>query len=162
MQPADKLAAVATPPSQPPGADHAYHVLSDQVVRQVGVVDGLDAKLGVAVAALIAVTGAIYAAQPPRAIAALVSSWVLVALVQAIRGFAYDTRFADGVNAKFLDERLHLEPTEIRRRSLVILKAIQKRNKDRLDRKGRLLTQVTCTIGLLAGLGLAGKMLGLS
>lgn len=132
------------------------------MIRQVSAVDGLDAKLGVAVAALIAVTGAIYAAQPPRIFAALVSGWVLVALVQAFRSFRYDTGYTDGVNTKFLDERMHLQPAEIKRRSLAVLKAAEKKNQDRLDRKGHLFTQVTFTLVVVAVLGLLGKVLGLS
>ncbi|MEA2628999.1 MAG: hypothetical protein QOJ10_1459 [Chloroflexota bacterium] len=132
------------------------------MIRQTESVDGLDNKLGVAVAALIGVTGAIYAAQPPRIVAALVSGWVLVALFQAIRGFKYDRGYADGVNAKFLDERMHFQPIEIKQRSLAVLKVIETRNQERLLRKGRLLTQVTATLGLVAGVGLLGKMLGVS
>lgn len=149
-------------PTHPAGAELAYDVLLDQVLRQVGAVQSLDAKLGVAVAALIAVTGAIYAAAPPRIFAGLVSVWVLVALVQAIRGFVYDTGFTDGVNVKFLEERMYLQPAEIKQRAWVVLKAAQTANRERLDRKGRLLTQVTVTLGLVAGVGLIGKVFGVS
>jgi hypothetical protein len=152
---------VVSPPTPPLGAELAYEVLSDQVVRQVAAVEGLDGKLGVAVAALITVAGAIYAANPPRIVAALVSGWLLVALIQGIRGFRY-TAFTDGVNAKFLDERLHLQPAEIKRRAWVVLKAAQKENQRRLDRKGGRLMQVTYTLGLVAGLGLLGKVFGVS
>jgi hypothetical protein len=148
-------------PAQPAGAEHSYEVLSDQVVRQVAAVDGLDTKLGVAVVALITVAGAIYAANPPRIVAALVSGWLLVALIQAIRGFRYTT-FIDGVNAKFLDERMHLLPAEIKRSAWVVLKAADEVNQAQLDRKGRRLMQVTYTLGLVAGLGLLGKALGIS
>lgn len=132
------------------------------MIRQLSAVEGLDAKLGVAVAALIAVTGAIYAAQPPRIFAALVSSWVLVGLVQAIRGFRYDTGLAEGVNAKFLVERLQLEPPAIKWEAIVVLKLAHTANRARLDRKGRLLTRVVITLGLVAALALIGKMLGVS
>lgn len=161
----DRLARVAiqpaAPPAQLPGAELAYDVLSDQVVRQLAAVEGLDAKLGVAVATLIAVAGAIYAANPPRVVAGLVSGWLLVALVQGIRGFRF-TAFSDGVNAKFLDERMHLQPAEIKQRAWVILKAADTMNQARLNRKGQRLMQVTCTLGLVAGLGLLGKVLGIS
>lgn len=70
----------------PSGSELAYDVLSTQVLRQLSEADGIDQKLGVAIAALIAVAGAIYAAQPARIVAALASAWLLVALVQAIRG----------------------------------------------------------------------------
>jgi hypothetical protein len=152
------------PPAQPaqrPGAELAYEVLSDQVVRQVAAVDGLDAKLGVAVAALIAVAGAIYAANPPPIVAGMVSGWLLVALIQGIRGFRFMT-FSDGVSADFLDERMHLQSAEIKQRAWVVLKTADKWNQDQIDRKGRRLMQVTYTLGLVAGLGLLGKMLGIS
>jgi hypothetical protein len=131
------------------------------VVRQVAAVDDLDAKLGVAVVALITVAGAIYAANPPRLVAGLVSGWLLLALVQAIRGFRFTT-FADGVNAEFLDQRMHLQPAEIKRRGWEVLKAADKLNQAQIERKGGRLMQVTYTLGLVAGLGLLGKMLGIS
>jgi hypothetical protein len=148
-------------PTQPPGAELAYEVLSDQVVRQLAAVEGLDAKLGVAVAALIAVTGAIYAAAPPRIVAAVVSVWVLGALVQAIRGFRY-APYTDGVNVKFLEGRMHLQPAEIKLRAWVVLKIAEKENRQRLDRKGGRLMQVTYTLGVIAGVALLGKVLGVS
>ena len=162
---ADRLAAMATArpaqSAQPPATELAFEVLSDQVVRQVAAVDSLDTKLGIAVVALITVAGAIYAANPPHVVAGLVSGWLLVALVQGIRGFRYRA-YIDGLNAKFFDERMHLQPAEIKRRAWVVLKAAQKENQVRLDCKGGRLMQVTYTLGLVAGLGLMGKALGIS
>ena len=112
------MSAVATgpptPPSPPPGAEHAYDVLASRVIRQLSDADSLDTKLGAAVAILVALAGAVYAAQPPRIFAAIVSGWLAVALVQAIRGFTYDTKFADGVTAKFLTDRLALDSPAIK------------------------------------------------
>ncbi len=148
--------------SAPPGSEFAFDVLSAQVLRQLSEADGLDQKLGVAIAALIAVAAAIYAAQPPRFVGALASAWLLVALIQSIRGFSYDTRYVEGVNATFLRERLQLQPQVIQWHAIVILEAAQRANRTRLHRKGRLLTQVIVTLGLVTGLSLIGKVLGLA
>ena len=66
----------------PAGSELAFDVLSAQVLRQLSEADGLDQKLGVAIAALIAVAGAIYAAQPPRLVGALAAGWLLAGLAQ--------------------------------------------------------------------------------
>ena len=158
------MSAVATgppTPSSPPlGAEHAYDVLASRVIRQLSDADSLDTKLGAAVAILVALAGAVYAAQPPRIFAAIVSGWLAVALVQAIRGFTYDTKFADGVTAKFLTDRLALDSPAIKWHSLEPLKIAYSANKTRLDRKGRLLSQVALTAGLVAMVALVGKMTG--
>src|SRR5260370_1916472 len=107
-----------TPPSPPPGAEHSYDVLATRVIRQLSDADSLDTKLGAAVAILVALAGVVYAAQPPRIFAAIVSGWLAVALLQAMRGFAYDTKFADGVTAKFLTDRLALDSAAIKWHSL--------------------------------------------
>ena len=146
----------------PAGSEFAYAVLSDQVLRQLSEADSLDQKLGVAIAALIAVAGALYAAQPTRLVAALASALVLVALVQAIRGFNYDTRYVEGVNATFLGERLSLQPAVIQWRALMILEAAQRANRERLHRKGRMLNQVILTLGIVTGVALVAKVLGFS
>jgi hypothetical protein len=152
--------ATVTPP--PPGAELAYDVLSSQVIRQLSDAESLDTKLGVAVAVLVTLAGAIYAANPPPAAAAVVAGWIFVALIQAVRGFTYDTGFAEGVSAKFLEDRLRLDAVNIKWHSIEPLKAAQRANRKRLDRKGRLLSQVTATVGVIAALGLLGKMLGVS
>ena len=151
----------AVQPAQSPGAELAYDVLLDQVRSQISAVDAIDAKLGVAVGALIAVTGAMYAAGPPAIVAGLVSGWSLCALVEAIRGFRYQP-FTDGMNVKFFAERMHLQPAEIKRRARVVLQRAQEVNEQRLNRKGRRLMRVTYTLGLIAGVALLGKALGVS
>lgn len=62
-----------TPPSPRPGAEHAYDVLATRVIRQLSDADSLETKLGAAVAILVALAGAVYAAQPPRIFAAIVT-----------------------------------------------------------------------------------------
>jgi hypothetical protein len=85
-----------------------------------------------------------------------------VALVQGVRGFLYDDRFGEGVNQQFLDERLDLDPIVIKWHEYVVLKEVQTSNRALLDRKGRFLSQVTITLGLVAGVSLLAKSLGVS
>jgi hypothetical protein len=146
----------------PAGIEHAYDVISAEVARQLGDAENLDRKLAVATAALIAVAGAIYAARPPALVAGVIASWLLVALVQGVRGFLYDDRFGEGVNQQFLDERLDLDPIVIKWHEYVVLKEVQTSNRALLDRKGRFLSQVTITLGLVAGISLLAKSLGVS
>ena len=70
---------------------------------------------------LLLLPGAVYAAQPARIVAAVASAWLLVALAQAIRGFNYDTRYVEGVNAEFLRQRLALAPDVIMWHAVVVL-----------------------------------------
>jgi hypothetical protein len=111
---------------------------------------------------LIALAGGVYAAHPPAIVAGVISAWLAVALVQAIRGFRYDKDFADGVNAKFLEERLELEQAITKQHALEVLKAASAANKKRLDRKGQHLTQVAATAGLVAMVALLAKMIGIA
>jgi len=151
-----------TPRVGPPaGTDHLYEVFRGQVDEQLVRAETLDRKLGVAIAALIAITGAIYAAGPPVAVGALLAAWLLVALVQAIRGFSYDDRFADGPDGAFLREREDLDPEIIRWHTLIVLEESLKANEPRLARNGRLLNQVTYTAGLIAATVLLSRVLGI-
>jgi hypothetical protein len=146
----------------PAGTDYAYEVLSAEVVRQLSEAENVDRKLGVAAAALVAVAGAIYAARPPAIIAAVISGWLLVALVQAIRGFFFE-QFGEGVNRRFLRERLelNLDPLVMKWHALVVLEVAHEVNRVKIQRKGRRLSQVMVTLGLVAAVGLLGKVFGL-
>ena len=145
----------------PAGTDHLYEVFRRQVDEQLARAEMLDRKLGVAIAVLIAISGAVYAARPPTLVGAVFASWLLVALVQGIRGFSYDDRFADGPDSAFLREREALDPQVIRWHSLIVLEESVKANEPRLSKKGRLLNQVTYTVGLIAGCTLLSRMLGI-
>jgi hypothetical protein len=142
----------------PPGIEHAYDVIYERVIRQLTDAESLDNKLGVAIAALIALVGAVYLAQGPQVIEGVISALVLAAMVQAVRGFTYDDKFTDGVKSKFLEDRFALRAPEIKWHSFEVLKAAEKANRMRLDRKGLLLSQVALTVAVIAGVVLVGKV----
>jgi hypothetical protein len=157
------LGVTATPPgttNPPPGTELVYQVFSERVTRQLSDADSLDTKLGVAIAALIALAGAVYAAPLPPILGGVVSALIIVALVQAVRGFIYDEKFAEGPNTKFFEDRMALDSTAIKFHSLEVLKAAYRANRKRLDRKGRLLSQVAITVGVVGVLVLIGKVFG--
>ena len=135
-------------------------MLSERVARQLADADSLDTKLGVTIAALIALAGAIFVSPLPPVLSGWVSALVVVALIQAIRGFTYDDKFAEGPNSKFYEDRMTMDTLGIKSHSLEVLKAAYKANRDRLDRKGRFLSQVAITVGIVGSLALIGKVLG--
>ncbi len=145
----------------PPGTDHLYEAFTAQLAEQLANAETLDRKLGVATAALIAITGAVYAARPPVVVGGVIAGWLLVGLVQAIRGFSYDDRFAGGPDTAFLRERETLDPEVIRWHSLVVLEVSLELNEPRLARKGLRLNEVTLTVGIVAGVILLSRMLGI-
>jgi hypothetical protein len=146
----------------PAGSDHLYEVFRAQLDEQLTRAESLDRKLGVAIAALTAVTAGIYAARVPRIAAALLSAWLLVALAQAIRGFAYHDLFAGGPDRAFLHERERFEPEVIRWHTSVVMEESLALNEPKLARQGRILNQVIATLGLVAGVALLGRVLGVS
>jgi hypothetical protein len=162
----DNLEVATNPPASntdpPPGTELVYQILSDRVTRQLSDADSLDNKLGVAIAALIALTGAIYAVQLPRIPGGVILGLILVALIQAVRGFIYDEKFAEGADTKFLADRMILDSPTIKWHSIEVLKAAYKANRNRLDRKGRLLSQVGITMGVVGSLVLIGKIIGVT
>jgi hypothetical protein len=146
----------------PPGTTLLYDEFKALVLRQLLDAEALDRKLGIAIAALIATTGAVYAAHPAPIIGAPVASWLLVALVQAVRGFSYQDKFSDGPSASFYREREALDPEVIKWHALVLYEAAMQINADHLKQKGQRLTQVAATLGLVAAVGLVGKALGVA
>lgn len=148
--------------SPPPGTDHVYHVVYERVIRQLSDADSLDTKLGVAIAALIALAAAIYAAPLPQILGGWISALIVVALIQAVRGFIYDEKFAEGPDLKFFEDRMGLDSIGLESHSIEVLKAAYGANRKRLDRKGRLLSQVGITVGIVGSLALVAKMLGLA
>lgn len=146
----------------PPGTSLLFDEFKGLVLRQLSDAEALDRKLGVAVAALVATTGAVYAAHPPRLIAALVAAWLLVGLVQAIRGFSYQDKFSDGPSSAFYRDRESFDSDVVMWHALVAYEAAMEVNASHLRRKGQKLTQVVVTLGLVASVGLLGKVLGVA
>jgi len=79
-----------------------------------------------------------------------------------VRGFSYEDRFADGPDTLFFRDRETLDPEVIRWHALVAFEAAMEVNQRHLRTKGRRLTQVVITLGLVAATGLLGKILGVA
>lgn len=132
----------------------------EQLREQLRSLTDIDNKLGVAIGILSAIAGGFVAAPLPLVFRGLGGSWIGLALFQAIRAFYFGKyRYAPEHAGPLAHSG---ESSEALKWSafLAIGSAVEV-NEVKLFKKGLLLNQVVLTIGLLAGMALLARTLGL-
>lgn len=146
----------------PQGAAFAFEQATTRLAGQLQDIRDLDTKIGVAIAALGAVVVALVAQRLPTVFQGVLSAWLLLGLIQAIRAFLVG-RYAVAPEARPLAERYSGgTPDSMMWVSLpAVLDAIDD-NQPKLFQKGLRLNQLMVTLGAVAGSVLIAKMLGVA
>ena len=144
-------------PQIPPSAGLAFDLAATRLASQLKDIADLDTKIGVAIAALGLVVAAFVNQRLPAVFEALLSTWLFVGLVQAVRAFFVGRYEVAPEPRRLATEYAGQIPDEMKWTALPALLDAIDANQPKLFQKGLRLNQLVLTIGLVVGLVLLAK-----